>query len=91
MGKYVYIYTGGGMPAESEREATMAKWQAFLGGFGSDLVDMGSPFGESRGGGSATGFSVVKAGSLDEAANKAKACPIYDKGGNVEVYETLEM
>jgi len=33
------------------------------------------------------GYSIVKAGSIDEAAEIAKGCPIYAFGGNVEVRE----
>ena len=62
----------------------------------------GSPFGGSTavasGGGSngaaasgLTGYSVVSAASLDDAAAKARGCPIFASGGSVEVYEALEM
>jgi len=33
------------------------------------------------------GYSIVKAASLDEAAEIAKGCPIYAQGGSVEVRE----
>jgi hypothetical protein len=33
------------------------------------------------------GYSLVKANSLDEAAELAKGCPILSLGGNVEVRE----
>lgn len=98
MAKFVYLYTGGsGMAAtEEERAKQMEKWQAFLGGFGDKLVDMGAPFGASQSAGNgtttkATGYSVITAGSLDDAVKRAKACPIFENGGNVEVYEALEM
>jgi hypothetical protein len=35
------------------------------------------------------GYLVVKAGSLDEAADIAKGCPIFNYGGNVEVRGVL--
>jgi hypothetical protein len=97
MAKFVYIYTGGGMPdSEEEGKRVMAKWEAFLGGFGDKLVDRGAPFGPSqavKGNGAlkASGYSVVSAGSLADAVEQAKACPIFDRGGNVEVYEAIEM
>jgi hypothetical protein len=97
MAKYVYMYTGGGLPeSEEEGKRVMAAWQAFLGGFGDKLVDMGAPFGASQavnGNGAlkASGYSVITADSLADAVEQAKACPIFDRGGNVEVYETLEM
>jgi hypothetical protein len=97
MAKYVYLYTGGGMPeTEEEGKRVMKDWQDFLGGIGDKLVDQGAPFGASRavnGNGAlkASGYSVVTAGSLDEAVTMAKGCPIFDRGGNVEVYEAIEM
>ena len=97
MAKYVYIYTGGGMPeTEEEGKRVMEAWRAFLGGFGDQLVDMGTPFGASqavKGNGAlkASGYSVVTADSLADAVERAKACPIFERGGNVEVYEAIEM
>ncbi len=97
MAKFVYIYKGGGMPEnEEEGKKVMAAWTAWLGGMGDHVVDMGSPFGASAGvnGGSTSGlsgYSIVTAGSLDEAAEHAKGCPIFASGGGVEVYETVEM
>jgi hypothetical protein len=97
MAKFVYIYTGGGMPETEEEGARVMKaWQDFLGGIGDKLVDQGAPFGASqavKGNGAlkASGYSVVTAGGLDEAVAMAKGCPIFDRGGNVEVYETIDM
>jgi hypothetical protein len=97
MAKFVYIYTGGGMPESEEEGARLMKqWQDFLGGFGDQLVDMGSPFGASQsvaGNGAlkATGYSVITAASLDDAVQQAKGCPIFDRGGDVQVYEAIEM
>jgi hypothetical protein len=97
MAKFVYIYTGGSMPeSEEEGKAVMAKWDAFLGGMGDHVTDVGNPFGASKsvnGGATsgASGYSIVDAGSLDEAATHAKGCPILERGGNVEVYEALAM
>jgi hypothetical protein len=97
MAKFVYIYTGGGMPdSEEEGKRSTEAWQAFLGGFGDKLVDMGAPFGASQavnGNGAlkASGYSVVTADSLADAVKQAKACPIFERGGNVEVYEAIEM
>lgn len=33
------------------------------------------------------GYSIVKAGSMEEAMELAKGCPVYAIGGNVEVRE----
>ncbi len=102
MAKYVLVYTGGRMAeTDEERQAVMAAWGAFLGGLGESLVDAGNPFGPSAvvkadgGNGSApsslTGYSIVSAGSLAEATEKAKGAPVLDGGGSVEVYETIEV
>ncbi len=97
MAKYVLAYTGGNMAAtDEERQAAMAAWGAFLGGLGESLVDAGNPFGPSTtvgtGDGAAlTGYTIISAGSLDEAAEKAKEAPVVGNGGGVEVYETLEV
>ena len=37
------------------------------------------------------GYSLVKTGSLEEATEIAKGCPILEVGGNVEVREINKM
>jgi hypothetical protein len=34
---------------------------------------------------------VVKADSLDAASALADGCPVFDGGGSVDVYETIEV
>jgi hypothetical protein len=102
MGKYVYVYKGGGMAAtDAEREAAMAAWGKWIGDLGDAFVDVGNPFGPSAGvkadgsnGGATsglTGYSVVQAGSLDDAVAKTRGCPVFAAGGSVDVYETFEV
>jgi hypothetical protein len=98
MAKFVFIYKGGGMPeTEEEGARLMQAWTDWLGGLGESVVDPGNPFGASSSvgasnGGPATGYSIVTAGSLDEATAKANGCPILRApNGAVEVYEALEM
>ena len=97
MGKYVYLYTGGGAPAsEEEGKKVMKAWGDWFGGMGDHVSDQGNPFGASAAvNGSpksgASGYSIVTAGSLDEAVEHAKGCPIFASGGNVEVFEAVEM
>ena len=98
MGKFVFAYTGGGMPeTEEEGKRVMEAWTTWFGGLGDKVVDMGNPFGAStsvgNGGPSGlTGYSIVSAASLDDAVSLAGGCPILDGGkGAVEVYEALEM
>jgi hypothetical protein len=37
------------------------------------------------------GYSIVKAGSMDEAIELAHGCPVFESGGNVEVREISVM
>jgi hypothetical protein len=79
----------------------MAAWGAWFQGLGDSVVDMGAPFGGSAGasgkgsngaaGSALTGYSIVSASSLDDAVAKTGGCPIFTSGGDVDVYETLEM
>jgi hypothetical protein len=67
---------------------------------GESIVDMGSPLGAPRtvaSGGSVkdgaadelSGYSIVEAADMADAADKAKGCPVLSGGGQVEVYESL--
>lgn len=73
----------------------MAAWGAWFGELGAAVVDGGAPFGENvvvgSGTATASGYSIVTADSLDDAATLAKGCPILDNGGSVAVHEALEM
>jgi hypothetical protein len=51
---------------------------------GNDMVTNG-PYAEIKE--SLGGYSVVKAGSYEEAVDIAKSCPVLSMGGNVEVRE----
>lgn len=37
------------------------------------------------------GFTIVKANSIDEAAELAKGCPVLDMGGSVEVRPVMKL
>lgn len=105
MTNYVLLYNGGGMPeTKEEQDAVMAKWGAWMGGLGESLIDGGNPFsGQSKSIGpdgatsagslaeGSSGYSVIKAGSLDAAVTLAQGCPILEGGGSISVFETLEM
>jgi hypothetical protein len=102
MAKFVYIYTGGQMAdTPAAQEEAMQAWGAWFGTLGDAVTDMGNPFagsatvssgGTSNGAAAgASGYSIVTAGSLDEAAALAKGCPVVDGGGTVEVYEAVPM
>jgi YCII-related domain len=103
MANYLLAYNGGSVPeTDAEREAVMVAWTQWFGNLGQAVVDPGNPFGPSKAVGSdgsasdgapsgLTGYSVVTADSLDAAAEIAKGCPVLTAGGNVEVYETLDV
>jgi len=103
MSDFVLLYRGGSTPeSEKERAAAMEAWTSWFGELGSAVKDGGNPFAETarhvRGDGSigdvpasgmATGYSIVQAGSLDEATTLAKGCPVLQGGGEIEVYEVF--
>ena len=102
MAKYVFLYSGGQMAETPEaREASAQAWGAWFGTLGDSVVDIGNPFGSSstvtadggsNGGSSGlSGFSIVNAGSLQEAAAKVDGCPVLQSGGRVEVYDAVPM
>jgi hypothetical protein len=106
MGKYVLLYTGGAgmLETEEERNAEFARWGQWYGGLGAAVVDGGNPFGpavkrvtadgrvgDGAAGEMATGYTIISADSLDQAAEKAKGCPVLHSGGTVTVYEIFEV
>jgi hypothetical protein len=101
MGKYVLAYKGGAMASTpAETEAVMAAWMQWFGELGDAVIDGGAPFGPSTAvvpGGRAeasaalTGYSILRAETLEGAADLAKGCPVLGRGGTVELYETLDM
>ncbi len=104
MAKYVLVYHGGATPETVDNVAeVMAAWETWMGSLGEALTDPGNAIGNSvtvqsdgtvtTGGGAnpASGFSVLEAGTLDEAAALVKGCPIFESGGSIEVAETVDM
>ena len=103
MSDYIIAYHGGKQPESPEEGAKhMAKWKAWVGGLGDAVVNPGTPLGKSRivssggvsddgGSNPMSGFSVVKADSMDAALEMAKACPFLETGGTLEVAEMMKM
>lgn len=102
MGNYLFAYRGGSMAeTDAEREAVMAAWGAWFGALGSAIADPGNPFAGSTSvssngtdgaaGSGLSGYSVIKADSLDAASALAKDCPVLSAGGSVDVYETIDV
>ena len=98
MAKFVLAYRGGGgAPDGPPSDEEMAKWMGWFGGLGAAVVDGGNPFARSTTlGGTApgdglTGYSVIDAADLDDAVAKEQGCPVLGNGGQVDVYEAIEM
>ncbi len=102
MPNYAFAYYGE-PKFESPEEGSkyMAKWTAWMSALGDALVNPGTPFGKtktvssggvSEDGGSnrLTGFSIVKADSMDAALKMAKGCPHLEHG-TIDVAEAMEM
>jgi len=103
MANFVLLYTGGGMPEdEAEQAKVMQAWMAWYEKLGSAVVDQGNPFSplaksiapdgtvrEGPVGAMASGYSIIKADSLDGAIALAKGCPMLEGGGHISVFETF--
>ena len=104
MANYLLLYSGGGMPAtEAEQKAVLQAWTAWFGKIGSALVDGGNPttpnaktiatdgtVTNGAGGMMPTGYSIIKADSLDAAVALAKGCPVLQGGAKIAVLETFQ-
>lgn len=104
MPKFVLIYHG--QPEFESREegaAHMHAWRAWMQGLGDALVDPGLPVTGSRmigpdGSVSAvnsadplSGFTVLKADTIEAAIALAKPCPHLSAGGRIEVAQALDL
>ena len=103
MAEYIFAYHGGKAPESPEEGAkVMQAWMAWMEKAGSAMKDPGKPAGMSKtvssggvsndgGANPISGYTIVNAGSIDEAIEIAKSCPILDDGGSVEVAELMDM
>ncbi len=103
MTEYVLLYSGGKMPeGEAAQKAVVEAWMSWINTLGDRLVNQGNPFtpmvksithlgqvGNGPIGSMVTGFSIIKANSLDEATNLARGCPVLKDGADISVYETF--
>lgn len=102
MANYILAYHGGKMPDTPEEGAkVMEAWRTWMGGLGDALINPGNPAGKSKtvtasgvtddgGANPLSGFSIVKADSIEAAIEMAKGSPHLD-GGTIEVAELIEM
>lgn len=105
MANYLLLYHGGKMPeSEAEQKAVMDDWIAWYTKLGSAVVDAGNPFSpmaksvasdgkvsDGPAGSMASGYTVIKADSLDAAAAFAKSCPVLKGGASISVFETFDV
>jgi hypothetical protein len=105
MSKYLLAYQGqidGPMPelSQEEGEAMTQAWGEWMGRVGPSLADGGAPTGErARVGGTGgplpiTGYTIVEAGSLDEAKALCDGHPFLNGAPpdfSVDVYELTPM
>jgi hypothetical protein len=105
MANFLLIYSGGSEPqGDAEGQAVMKAWTDWFTKLGGDVVDSGNPIApgaksiasngrvsDSPVGTPATGYSIIKADSLDAAVNRAKTCPHLASGGQISVYETFNV
>jgi hypothetical protein len=100
MANFLLTFHGGdGMPETKEaQDQAMQAWTDWFGTLGGALVDGGNPISAARAispDGSVmdatsapSGYSIVKADSLDAAVALAKGCPVLAGGATVLVSET---
>lgn len=105
MSEYLLLYSGGKMPESDEEMAqVMQAWTDWMGSIGEALKDGGNPFtpaaktiaadgsvSDGPVGTMATGYSIINAGSLQDAVDIAKGCPVLAGGAKITVYETFQV
>lgn len=105
MAKFLLLYNGGGMPeTEAETAAVMKAWESWYTQLGAAVVDPGNPFtpmaksvtasgkiSDGPAGSMASGYTILQAGSLDEAARMAQSCPVLQGGAQISIFETFDV
>jgi hypothetical protein len=102
MRMYLLLYSGGRMPeTDEETNAMTDAWGAWLASIGDALVD-GNPFtpnakslspdgavSDGPIGPMVSGYSLIKARSMDEAVEMAKGCPAKLSGASISIFEVM--
>lgn len=104
MADYLLLYeAGGGMPeTEEEQAAVMQAWTDWFTSLGGAVKDGGNPTSPAAKqvaadgavsdiASTASGYSILTAGSLEEAAEMARGCPVLAGGMSVTVLETFDV
>jgi hypothetical protein len=102
MKQFVFVYLGGSQPPNQEEASKhFAKYMEWLSSLGDSVVvptiplkdtNTVSPDGTVRVGGSSamSGFSIIKAESIEAALSIAQDCPFLEIGGSLEVSELMQ-
>ena len=103
MKQFVLVYLGGNHPSSPEEaEKHFSKYTAWLSSLGDSVViptiplkdtTTVGPDGSIREGGSCamSGFTIIKAESIEAALSIAKDCPFLEIGGSLEVSELMQV
>ena len=101
--QFVFVYLGGKQPSSPEEASKhFDKYMHWLASIKESVVSPMLPLkdtttvssdGTIREGGSSamSGFSIIKAGSMEAALEIAQACPFLEIGGSLEVSELMQM
>ena len=104
MANFLLVYHGGGASemTPEQQAGVMEAWTNWFSSLGSAVVDGGNPVSrnwsvnsdgttEDGGANPATGYSVIKADSMQAALEAVRGCPIIAAGGTVEICETFNV
>ncbi|MDH5444983.1 MAG: YciI family protein [Gammaproteobacteria bacterium] len=103
MKQFVIVYLGGSQPSNPEEaNQHFEKYMQWLTSLGESVVIPTIPLKDtttvssdgtiSEGGSSAmSGFTIIKAESMEAALSVAQACPFLEIGGSLEVSEFMQM
>jgi len=102
MEQYVLVYLGGNQPSSPEEAKNhFSKYVEWLNSLGEAVITPTIPLkntttvssdGTVREGGSSamSGFTIIKADSMEAALSIAQACPFLEIGGSLEVSELMQ-
>lgn len=103
MSQYAIVYIGGDHPSDPEESKRhFEEYKKWLASLGDAAVSPANPFKDTQTvnsdgsimEGSAismSGYSIIRAESMDKALEIARACPFLDIGGTLEVSELIQM
>ncbi len=103
MAQYIITYLGGDQPSSPEEgKQHFAKYKEWLSSLGDSAVSPANPFKNTstvNSDGTVTtgsttsmsGFTIIKADSMESALSIAKSCPFLEIGGSLEVSELMQI